>query len=258
MKTFKKITQCVLLIWAAMAAACGSSKAQFVSNGVKNIVLVHGAFADGSSWAKVIPLLQSKGYHVIGVQNPLTSLADDVAATRRAIASMDGPVLLIGHSWAGVVITEAGNNPKVAGLLYVCAFAPDEGQSLMDVAKTFPPAHGNSAVQVSEDGFLSLSLKGINDDFAQDLPAADRHVVFATQGEWGAQCTTDRVSRAAWKTRPTWFIVGSDDHMINPDLERAEAKRMKATTLELNSSHVPMVSQPDKVAAFIIKAAQAL
>lgn len=258
MKTFNTITQCVLLAWAALAGACGSTTAQPVSRGVKNIVLVHGAFADGSSWAKVIPLLQSKGYHVIAVQNPLSSLADDVAVTRRAIASMDGPVLLIGHSWAGVVITEAGNNPQVAGLLYVCAFAPDQGQSLTDVAKTFPPAHGNSAVQVSKAGFLSLSLQGIQDDFAQDLPASDRQVVFATQGEWGAQCTTDRVSRAAWRTRPTWFIVGSEDHMINPDLERAEAKRMKATILELGSSHVPMVSQPDKVAAFIIQAAQAL
>jgi pimeloyl-ACP methyl ester carboxylesterase len=258
MKTVKIFTKRILLMWALVFIAYGSSNAQSVSKGVKNIVLVHGAFADGSSWSKVIPLLQSKGYRVIGVQNPLTSLADDVAATQRAIASMDGPVLLIGHSWAGVVITEAGNNPKVAGLLYVCAFAPDDGQSLTDLAKTFPPAHGNSAVQVSQAGFLTLSLKGINDDFAQDLPPADRHVVFATQGEWGAQCTIDRISRAAWKIKPSWFIVGADDHMINPDLERAEAKRMKATTLELKSSHVPMVSQPDKVAAFIIEAAQGL
>jgi pimeloyl-ACP methyl ester carboxylesterase len=226
--------------------------------GVKNIVLVHGAFADGSSWAKVIPLLQSKGYNVFAVQNPLSSLADDVAATKRAIALMDGPVLLVGHSWAGVVITEAGNDPKVSGLVYVCAFAPNDGQSLTDVAKDFPPAHGNTAVQVSPSGFLSLSLAGINDDFAQDLPAAERKVIYATQGEWAATCTTDKISQAAWKTKPSWFIVGANDHMINPDLERVEAKRMKATTLELKSSHVPMVSQPNNVADFIVSAAQKL
>lgn len=258
MFTIKNFTKCVLLIWVAMAAGPRNAVSQPATQGIHNVVLVHGAFADGSSWAKVIPLLQKRGYHVISVQNPLTSLADDVAATKRAIASVEGPVLLIGHSWAGVVITEAGNDPKVAGLLYVCAFAPDDRQSLMDVAKTFPPAHGNSAVQAHPDGFLTLSLKGINEDFAQDLPPADRKVIFATQGEWGARCTTDKISHAAWKTKPSWFIVGSDDHMINPALERAEAKWMKATTLEVTSSHVPMVSQPDKVASFIIKAAEAL
>lgn len=232
--------------------------AQTVKSGVKNIVLVHGAFADGSSWSKVIPMLQGKGYRVKAVQNPLTSLADDVAATKRMIASMDGPVLLVGHSWAGVVITEAGNDPNVSGLLYVCAFAPDDGQSLTDVAKDFPPAHGNTAVQVSPSGFLTLSSKGIHEDFAQDLPSPERDVVYATQGEWGAECTTDKVSHAAWKNKPTWFIVGTDDHMINPELERAEAKRMKATTKELKSSHIPMVSQPKDVADFIISAAQKL
>lgn len=255
MFTIKQFTRCFLLALAVAVANPGNVISQSVPKGIRNIVLVHGAFADGSSWAKVIPLLQRKGYHVIAVQNPLTSLADDVAATKRAIASVDGPVLLVGHSWAGVVITEAGNDPKVAGLLYVCAFAPDDGQSLTDAAKAFPPAHGNTAVQVSPSGFITLSFKGINEDFAQDLPAIERKIVFATQGEWGAQCTVDKISRAAWKVKPSWFIVGSEDHMINPALERAEAKRMKAKVLELKSSHVPMVSQPDKVATFIIEAA---
>lgn len=258
MFTIKQIAKCVLPALTIAIANPGQAVSQPASRGIRNIILVHGAFADGSSWAKVIPLLQEKGYKVTAVQNPLSSLADDVAATRRAIASADGPVLLVGHSWAGVVITEAGNDPKVAGLLYVCAFAPDDGQSLTDIAKAFPPAHGNTAVQVSPAGFITLSFQGINEDFAQDLPAAERKIIFATQGEWGAQCTVDKVSTAAWKSKPSWFIVGSHDHMINPALERSEAKRMKATVLELNSSHVPMVSQPDKVAAFIINAAAKL
>ena len=258
MCTINRISKCAIIALAMVATLPIIASSQTVSKGIKNIVLVHGAFADGSSWAKVIPLLQSKGYNVYAVQNPLSSLEDDVAATKRAIALMDGPVLLVGHSWAGVVITEAGNDPKVAGLLYVCAFAPNGGQSLTDAAKDFPPAHGNTAVQVSPAGFLSLSLKGINEDFAQDLPPAERKIVFATQGEWGAQCTTAKVSIAAWKNKPSWFIVGTNDHMINPDLERAEAKRMNATTIELKSSHIPMVSQPTKVADFIIAAAQTL
>lgn len=258
MITINQFTKVALLSLSMAAIIPGVANSQLVKKGIKNIVLVHGAFADGSSWSKVIPLLQSKGYNVFAVQNPLTSLQDDVAATKRAIAAMDGPVLLVGHSWAGVVITEAGNDPKVKGLMYVCAFAPDDNQSLTDVAKDFPPAHGNTAVQVSPSGFLSLSSQGINEDFAQDLPPAERNVIFATQGEWGAQCTTAKVSSASWKNKPTWFIVGTEDHMINPDLERAEAKRMKATTIELKTSHIPMVSQPKNVADFIIAAAQKL
>lgn len=244
---------CALLLMATFSAM---GQTQPVPEGVKNIVLVHGAFADGSSWSKVIPLLQKKGYNVVAVQNPLTSLQDDVAATKRAIALMDGPVLLVGHSWAGVVITEAGNDPKVSGLLYVCAFAPNDGQSLQDMAMTFPPAPGNEEVQVHPSGFLSLSYKGITEDFAQDVSLAERKVIFATQGEWAAQCTTAKISTAAWKTKPSWCIVGTQDKMINPELERAEARMLKATTIELNSSHIPMVSQPKKVADFIMQAAQ--
>jgi pimeloyl-ACP methyl ester carboxylesterase len=258
MFTINHFTKVALLAILMAAIIPGVANSQSVNKGIKNIVLVHGAFADGSSWSKVIPLLQAEGYNVVAVQNPLSSLEDDVAATKRAIAGMDGDVLLIGHSWAGVVITEAGNDPKVKGLMYVCAFAPDDAQSLTDVAKDFPPAHGNTAVQVSPAGFLSLSSKGINEDFAQDLPPAERNVIFATQGEWSAQCTTAKVSTAAWKNKPTWFIVGTEDHMINPDLERAEAKRMKATTIELKTSHVPMLSQTKNVANFIIAAAQKL
>ena len=233
-------------------------QSQQASKGVKNIVLVHGAFADGSSWAKVIPLLKAKGYNVISVQNPLTSLADDVAATKRVIAAMDGPVLLAAHSYGGMVITEAGNDPKVAGLLYVCALVPNDDQSAVDVTKAVPPAPGSGEFQLDASGYLTMSNKGIHNYFAQDLPSVERDVIYATQVPWAAKGTTDKISTAAWKNKPSWVIVGANDQTVPPALERAEATMIKATTIELQSSHVPMLSQPDKVAAFIIKAAGSL
>lgn len=223
--------------------------------GVKNIVLVHGAFADGSSWAKIIPLLEAKGYNVVAVQNPLSSLADDVAATKRAIASQNGPVLLVGHSWGGAVITEAGTDPKVLGLLYVAAGAPDEGQSFGEMMKTAAPPAGTDAVQPDAAGFLSLTREGATKDFAQDLPAAESRLIFNTQGPWAVKAVGDKISTAAWKTKPSWYIVAAKDRMINPDLQRTLAKKLKATTLVLETSHVPMLSQPAKVAAFIAEAA---
>jgi pimeloyl-ACP methyl ester carboxylesterase len=252
------------LVLSALAASLlalsfiGPARAQSTPAGVKNVVLVHGAFADGSSWAKIIPALQAKGLRVIAVQNPLTSLGDDVAAAKRAIALMDGPVLLVGHSWGGVVITEAGNDPKVAGLLYVAALAPGDGQSVADAVKGTPPALGNAEFRVDASGFQSLTAKGIDQFFAQDVSAAERKIIFATQGPWAKTAPTEKVSKAAWKNKPSWNIVAGQDRMINPELQRAQAKTMKATTLELKTSHVPMVSQPDKVAAFIIKATQQL
>ncbi len=234
----------------------GPSRAQSPPAGVNNVVLVHGAFADGSSWAKIIPALQARGLRVIAVQNPLTSLGDDVAAAKRAIASMDGPVLLVGHSWGGMVITEAGNDPKVAGLLYVAALVPDDNQSVVDAVQGFPPAPGNAEYRVDAAGFQSLTAKGIDQFFAQDVPAAERKVMFVTQGSWAKKATTEKVSKAAWKTRPSWSIIAAEDRMINPELQRAKAKMMKATMLELKTGHVPMVSQPDQVAAFVLKAAR--
>jgi len=224
------------------------------ATGVKNIVLVHGAFADGSSWAKIIPLLEGKGYHVTAVQNPLTSLAEDVAATKRAIALQTGPVLLVGHSYGGVVISEAGNDAQVAGLVYVAAAAPEAGQSFADMAQAGPPPLGTHAFKPDAAGFLSLTPEGAQHDFAQDLPAAESALIYATQGPWAA--AKDKISTPAWKVKPSWYIVASEDHMISPDLERTLAKRMDATTLVLKSSHVPMLSQPAKVAAFISEAAE--
>src|ERR1700675_2861959 len=150
--------------------------------GVKNVVLVHGAWADGSSWSKLIPLLQAKGLHAVAVQNPLSSIADEVASTNRLINAQDGPVLLVGHSYGGAVITEAGNNPKVVGLVYVAAFAPDEGETLGGMAQKFPPPPGFSEIHPIADGFLMLTPKGVTDNFGQDLTPEEKSIVLATQG----------------------------------------------------------------------------
>lgn len=256
MKTYKQFIStgilCILLVTPPIMAQ------QQTSTSVKNIVLVHGAFADGSSWANVIPLLQKKGLNVIAVQNPLTSLSDDVFATRRAISSMDGPVLLVGHSWAGFVISEAGNDPKVAGLLYVSSLIPNDGQSVEDVVKAFPPAPGNAEFQLDGDGYLTLSFKGMDKYFAPDVTAEQRRIMFATQVPWAGKSTTEKITTAAWKTKPSWSIVASNDQIINPELLRAESKMIHATVLELAASHVSMVSHPSEVADFIIAAAQSL
>jgi len=233
-------------------------KSQTIPAGVKNIVLVHGAFADGSSWAKVITILQDKGYRVIAVQNPLTSMDEDIAATKRAIALMDGPVLLVGHSYAGMVITEAGVDNKVAGLVYVAALIPDLGQSVVDVNAPFPPAPGGTEVHPDAAGFLSMTDKGINEDFAPDAQVSERKVIFATQVPWAATATQQNVSKLAWKTKPSWVIIATHDRMINPEVERATAKMINAKTMELATNHVAMVTEPKKVASFIMEAAEAL
>ncbi|GAB3800048.1 alpha/beta hydrolase [Spirosoma humi] len=250
----KRVLTGVLL--SILMALSQTEEASAQPAGVKNVVLIHGAFADGSSWAKVIPLLEAKGLHVVAVQNPLSSLEDDVAAAKRAIALQDGPVLLVGHSWGGVVISEAGTDPKVAGLVYVAAFAPNDNESLVDASKAFPPTPGLGEAKPDAAGFLSLTAKGIHEDFCPDLPIAERKIVLATQGPWSSSCTTAKVSKAAWNVKPSWYIVASEDRMINPDLERHFAKTMKAKTLEVKASHVPMLSQPKQVADFISEAAR--
>lgn len=254
---FKQFIAGVLIITVAFFLLPKNVQSQ-TTKGVKNIVLVHGAFADGSSWSKIIPTLQAKGFNVVAVQNPLTSFADDVAATKRAIAQMDGPVLLVGHSYGGMVISEAGKDPKVAGLLYVAALVPEDGQNVNDVNAAMSPTAVGPEFRLSPEGFLSLSPKGINEFFAQDVLPEERKVIYATQVTWAASATQEKVYSPAWKTKPSWSIVAAKDGMINPDLQRFKAKLIKATTLELNSSHVPMVSQPEKVSAFIIDAANKL
>jgi pimeloyl-ACP methyl ester carboxylesterase len=248
-----------VLIAAAAVALAFVTPSAFAAGagapGVRNVVLVHGAWADGSSWAKVIPLLEKAGLNAVAVQNPLTSLEDDLAATKRAIALQDGPVILVGHSWAGVVITEAGADPKVAGLVYVAAFAPDVGEVVGDLGKDFPPPPGGAELRPAADGYLTMTTKGVMEDFAPDLPVAQRKLIAATQGATNGAVFGAKVANAAWKTKPTWYVVAANDRMIQPDLERKFAKTMKAKTITLQSSHVAMLSHPADVAKLIIEAA---
>jgi pimeloyl-ACP methyl ester carboxylesterase len=238
------------------AASTGATQQRNQNRGVHNIVLVHGAWADGSSWSKVIPLLEAKGLHVVAVQIPLTSLADDVATVQRAIALEDGPLLLVAHSYGGVVITQAGNDPKVAGLVYVAAFAPVEGQSAFDLA-TANPTPVLPELRPDQYGFLKITPTGIRQDFAQDLSDAEQTVLTATQTPTaGGASLSAPVSTAAWRNRPCWFVVAAHDRVIAPTLQAMEAQQMNATSITLSSSHVAMLSQPYVVASFIRRAAR--
>jgi pimeloyl-ACP methyl ester carboxylesterase len=222
------------------------------------VVLVHGAFADGSSWNKVVPLLQAKGLKVVAVQNPLTTLADDVAATKRAIDPQAGPVVLVGHSWGGTVITEAGNDEKVKALVYVAAFAPSPGESSNDGGKGYPPPPGLAHPVASRDGFLALTPEAIAQDFAQDVGPEEANLIAVSQGPVNSTAFDTKVTAAAWTSKPSWYIVSTKDRMIQPDAERAFAKKIKAKTTELPPSHVPMLSQPTAVADVIAAAAKAI
>jgi pimeloyl-ACP methyl ester carboxylesterase len=214
--------------------------------------------ADGSSWSKVIPLLQAKGLNVVAVQNPLTSIAEDVAATNRMINAQKGLVLLVGHSYGGAVITEAGNHPQVAGLVYVAAFAPDEGETCGGLAQKFPTSPLFSEIHPIEDGFLLLTEKGVREDFAQDLSAEEKQTMLATQAASQGALLSTLIKKAAWHTKPSWFVIASNDRAISPEQEAFTAKRMNAKTLTLPSSHVAMLAQPQKVADFIIEAAASI
>jgi pimeloyl-ACP methyl ester carboxylesterase len=220
----------------------------------KNIVLVHGLYADGSSWIDVIPYLQRAGLTVTAVQNPLTSLADDVAATRRALALQDGPTVLVGHSFAGTIISEAGDDPKVTALVYVAARAPDAGEDFGALAAKFPKPPASAGV-VRADGFFWLSEEAFLRDFAGDVEPSRARALYAVQGRGADALPTTKTTTAAWKLKPTWYQVSTEDRTINPDLERFLAKRMHATTIELPSSHVSLVSHPKEIADLILLAA---
>ena len=240
----------------ATALAVGAAAQANSTQAVKNVVLVHGAWADGSSWDKVIPRLEAKGLHVVAVQLSLTSLDNDVATVKRALALQDGPVVLVGHSYAGAVISVAGNDDKVAGLVFVAAFAPDEGGSVFNLSKPYSPAPIGTELRPDAQGFLSVTPKGIMEDFAQDLSEREKELLVAAQGPTNVSCfSTNLPVAAAWKTKPDWFVVAANDRAIPPDLERAEAAAMKATTITLNSSHVAMLSHPKEVADLIEQAA---
>jgi pimeloyl-ACP methyl ester carboxylesterase len=248
-----------LATFAAVVALSPAAHAQ-ASNAaptqIKNVVLVHGLFADGSSWGKVIPLLQARGLHVTSVQNPLTSLPDDAAAVKRALAQQDGPTLLVGHSYAGMVITEAGDDPKVAGLVYIAARAPDAGEDYAALTRKFAPAPASAGIRWDASGWGALSEDAFVKDFAGDLPVAEARSYFAVQQPFARAITQARTTVAAWRVKPTWYAVSTQDHTIDPDLQRFMAKRMGAKTIELPASHVSLLSHPQEVADLIVSATQ--
>lgn len=220
-----------------------------------NIILVHGAWADGSSWAKVIPLLAAKGMTVTAVQLPLTSFEADVAAVTRAIALADGDVVLVGHSYAGAVIGEAGNDPKVAKLVYIDAFAPDGGESAGSLFAQFEAAPLGGEMRPDAEGFLKLTHKGVSDLFAQDLDAAEQAVIYATQGPINGAALGGTLTQAAWRSRPSFYLIGTEDQAIPRVEQERMAARMSATITHVASSHVPMLSHPQIVTDFILQAA---
>jgi pimeloyl-ACP methyl ester carboxylesterase len=224
----------------------------------RTVVLVHGAFADGSSWNRVIPILQARGLDVVAVQNPLTSLADDVAATRRAMESARGPVVLVGHSWGGAVITQAGADEKVKALVYVAAFAPDAGQSVNDLLNQGPAPAWAASLRKDSGGFLTLPPETVAKEFAQDLTSAETKLMASTQGPWAERCIGDVLSTAAWRTKPSWYLLATDDHMIPAGAQESMSANIRANVTKVSASHVPMLSHPDEVAAVILAAADAI
>jgi pimeloyl-ACP methyl ester carboxylesterase len=220
----------------------------------RNVVLVHGLFADGSCWSEVIARLQSKGIRATAVQNPLTSLEDAVDATKRALALQDGPTVLVGHSFAGMIVSEAGVDPKVSSLVYVAARAPDAGEDYTALAKQYPTPPATAGIvwsgdegQLSEEAFLR--------DFAGDLPADKARVLYAVQAPFKRSLLAGKTTHAAWRSKPSWYAVSTEDRTINPDLERFMAKRMGAKTIEVKASHLSLISQPDTIANLILQAA---
>ena len=226
------------------------------SVGVKNIVLVHGGFVDGSGWEGVYKTLKQRGYTVAIVQNPTISLADDVAVTKRTIAALEGPVILVGHSYGGAVITEAGNDPKVAGLVYVTAFAPDKGESVSSLIKDPPPGAPVPPILPPQDGYLFLDKAKFADSFAADVSADAAAFMADSQVPWGLEALAGTVSEAAWRTKPSWYLVSTEDKMIPPAAQRAMSKRAGSTVVEVKGSHAVYVSQPQAVAALIEKASK--
>jgi len=224
---------------------------------IKNIILVHGGFVDGSGWQGVYNLLTSGGFKVSIVQNPTTSLADDVAATRRAIAAQDGPAILVGHSYGGVVISESGNDPKIKGLVYIAAFAADRGESVSSLIANPPPGAPVPPILPPQDGFLFLDRDKFAAAFAADVNPAQAAFMADSQVPWGVNALAGTVTVPAWKSRPSWYLVTADDHMIPAPAQRQMAARAGAHVVETPGSHAVYVSNPKVVADLIAKAAEA-
>ena len=221
-----------------------------------NVVLVHGGFVDGSGWEGVYKILTKDGYTVSVVQNPTISLADDVAATKRIVAVQNGPVVLVGHSYGGVVITEAGNDPKVSGLVYITAFAPDKGESVSTLIKDPPPGAPVPPILPPQDGYLLLDRAKFPASFAGDVDNERAAFMADSQVPWGVDALGGTISEPAWKTKPSWYLVATDDKMIPPPAQRFMSKRAGSTVVEVAGSHAIYVSQPHAVAALIEKAAR--
>jgi pimeloyl-ACP methyl ester carboxylesterase len=219
----------------------------------KNVVFVHGLFADGSCWSKVIARLQQKGVNCISVQNPLTSLHEATEAARQAIAAQPGPAVLVGHSFSGMIVTDVGVDPKITALVYVAARAPDAGEDYTALAKKYPTPPATAGI-VFDDDWGRLSEQAFLHDFAGDLPPEEARVLYAVQQPFKKSLTTERTANAAWRTKPTFYAVSAQDRTINPDLERFMAKRMGAKTIEIEASHLALISHPDAITNLILEA----
>jgi pimeloyl-ACP methyl ester carboxylesterase len=255
MKTLKDTLKggILTLFIAVSALICLAGKAN--AQAVKNVVLVHGAFADGSGWKAVYTILTKKGYKVTVVQNPLTSLEDDVAATNTAIDAQDSPCILVGHSWGGVVITEAGNNPKVAGLVYVAAFQPDKGETALQLFQTAPPAPENGVLPPNDKGIVYYDRAKYRAGFCADLSQEQADFMYASQGAFYAKGFATPISDPAWRHKPTYACIATEDKSINPIIERNMYTRSNSRITEIKGSHVIYISQPEAVAKVILQAA---
>ena len=247
----------VLAIMTMMFSIGGDLMAQTnASTAVKNIVLVHGGFVDGSGWQGVYKALKKNGYNVTVVQNSTTSLADDVATTKRAIATQDGPVILVGHSYGGAVITEAGNDPRVVGLVYIAAFAPDRGESVSSLIKNPSPGAPVPPILPPVDGYLMLDKAKFPASFAGDVSPEEAAFMADSQVPWSVNALGGAVTEPAWKAKPSWYLLTTEDRMIPPDAQRQMSKRAGATVVEVKGSHAVYVSQPQAVAHIIEAAAK--
>jgi pimeloyl-ACP methyl ester carboxylesterase len=230
--------------------------AEITTAALPAVVLVHGGFVDGSGWEDVYKILKKDGYNVSIVQNPTLSLADDVAATKRILAAQSVPVILVGHSYGGVVITEAGNDPKVAGLVYVAAFAPDKGESVAALIKDPPPGAPVPPILPPQDGYLFLDATKFAASFAADVPKEKAEFMANSQVPWGVEALNGTISAPAWKTKPSWYLVATEDRMIPPAAQHFMSKRAGSTVVEVKGSHAVYVSKPEAVAALIENAAK--